>query len=416
VSYPCGRVVVIGADRLATLLQCRPWALSDTELVAALDLAHALRVEAEAVSGRLLREIDVRKTASAVGASSAAVWYRNRHLVSIRSAHRLVRLAKRIDAAPQVVGEGVAGGRVNLDQADVVTRAVARIPGEVGVDIREQAAAELVRLCGELDPDLLKLVGDRILMIVAPETADELDRKAMEHEEAQATRERYFTMTPDGVGVRLSGRLTAEGAAIVRAAIDPLTKPTSHDDRTPEQRRADALLDVCRLDNGDRVTPETVRRMACDCGIVPIVFAGPSQPLDLGRHHCLVNGPLRRALVARDRGCGFPGCDREPRWTPTTFGTGATAARPRRTTRCSCAPTTTPNSTKPTTGPCSSTPTAYPPSSHRHTSIPNRDPSGTGTTGGNEAGCYRNTPAAVAASTQGRTNEPKISPYMVSSG
>jgi hypothetical protein len=277
------------------------------------------------------------------------VWYRNRHLVAIRSAHRLVRLAKRIDAAPAVVGEAVASGAVNLDQADVVTRAVARIPAEVGVDVRERAAAELVRLCGELDPELLKLVGDRILSLVAPEIADELDRRAAEHAEAQAERERYFTLAPDDIGIRLSGRLTAEGAAIVRAAIAPLTTPTAHDDRTPEQRRADALVEVCRLalattklprnggdrpqlvlgvdfdvvrqtvgegrlDNGDRVTPETVRRIACACGIVPAVFRGPSQVLDLGRYRRLVNGSLRRALVARDRGCAFPGCDRAARW------------------------------------------------------------------------------------------------------
>jgi hypothetical protein len=206
-----------------------------------------------------------------------------------------------------------------------------------------------VRLCGELDPELLRHVGERILSLVAPEVADELDRRAAERDEAQARRERYFTMVPDGVGYRLSGRLTPEGAAIVRAAIDPLTTPTSQDHRSPEQRRADALVDVCRLalatttlprnggdrpqlhlgvdfdvvkqtvgdghlDNGDRVTPDTVRRIACECGIVPMVFAGPSQPIDLGRFRRLVNGSLRRALVARDRGCAFPGCDRDARW------------------------------------------------------------------------------------------------------
>jgi hypothetical protein len=340
----------MGEDRLSALAGCRPWAMSDDELVAAFDAAHGLRVEAEAVSLRLLREIDVRKTASNFSASSASVWYRNRHLVSIRTAHKLVRLAKRIDAAPDVVGDAVASGAVNLDQADVVTRAVFRIPPSVGVDIRERAAAKLVELCGELDPELLKQVGDRILSLVAPEVADELDRGATERDEAQARKERYFTMVPDGVGYRLSGRLTSEGAAIVRAAIDPLTAPTSQDHRSPEQRRADALVEVCRLalattklprnggdrpqlhlgvdfdvvkqtvgagrlDNGDRVTAETVRRIACECGIVPMVFAGPGQPIDLGRYRRLVSGSLRRALAARDRGCSFPGCDRSPLWT-----------------------------------------------------------------------------------------------------
>jgi hypothetical protein len=339
----------MGEDRLGVLSAARPWLLSDEALVAGFDALHALTVEAQAALVRFTVEIDARKAASRVGASSTSVWWRNRHRVGIRSAHRLVRLARRIEAAPAVVGEGVAVGAVNLDQADVVTWAVARIPAEVGVDVRERAAAELVRLCGELDADLLKTVGERILSVVAPEVADELDRKAMERAEAQAQRERYFTMTPDGVGVRLSGRLSAEGAAVVRAAIEPLCSPVAGDGRTAEQRRADALVDVCKLaltttdlpenggdrpqvvvgvdfdtitqqlgagtlDNGDRITPETARRMACDAGLVPMVLNGHGVPLDVGRSRRLVTGPLRRALVARDRGCCFPGCDRGARW------------------------------------------------------------------------------------------------------
>jgi hypothetical protein len=329
----------MGEDRLAVLSAARPWALSDEALVAGVDALHALAVEVDAALVRFVRELDARRAASRYGASSVAVWLRNRHLVSIRSAHKLVRLAKRIDAAPSVVGDGVADGRVNLDQAEVVVRAVARIPAEVGVDIREQAAAKLVELCAEYDPELLRTIGDHILSLVAPEVAEELDRRAVERAEARAHHERYFTVVPDGVGVRLSGRLTAEGAAIVRAAIDPLAKPLSHDERTPEQRRADALVAVCMgdarprvvvstqfdvlqqeltggtVDNGDRVTPDTVRRLACYADLIPVVLNTFSVPLDLGRAHRLVSGPLRTALEARDRGCCFPGCDRPSRWT-----------------------------------------------------------------------------------------------------
>jgi hypothetical protein len=37
--------------------------------------------------------------------------------------------------------------------------------------------------------------------------------------------------------------------------------------------------------------------------------------LDVGQQRRLFTGPLRRALILRDRGCAFPGCDRPPRWT-----------------------------------------------------------------------------------------------------
>ncbi len=137
---------------------------------------------------------------------------------------------------------------------------------------------------------------------------------------------------------------------MLRAAIDPLTTPTGPDDtRTPGQRRHDALADVCRLalrsgelpenggdlaqvvvttsydglarqlgtgalDIGPHLTPEAVRRLACDASILPAVLGGAGQPLDVGRQRRLITGPLRRALVLRDRGCAFPGCDRPPRW------------------------------------------------------------------------------------------------------
>src|SRR5207302_9565191 len=46
----------------------------------------------------------------------------------------------------------------------------------------------------------------------------------------------------------------------------------------------------------------------------PVVFNGDSQPLDVGHTHRLVQRQQRDALVARDRGCAFPGCDIAARW------------------------------------------------------------------------------------------------------
>jgi hypothetical protein len=68
------------------------------------------------------------------------------------------------------------------------------------------------------------------------------------------------------------------------------------------------------LDDGTPISAAAARRLACDAAILPAVLGGASQPLDLGRTRRLVTGPLRRALVLRDRGCAFPGCDRPPGW------------------------------------------------------------------------------------------------------
>jgi hypothetical protein len=73
-------------------------------------------------------------------------------------------------------------------------------------------------------------------------------------------------------------------------------------------------IGTATLDDGAPLSAATARRLACDAAILPAVLNTTSQVLDLGRERRLITGPLRRALVLRDRGCAFPGCDRPPRW------------------------------------------------------------------------------------------------------
>src|SRR6185503_787306 len=74
------------------------------------------------------------------------------------------------------------------------------------------------------------------------------EREALDRAEARAYKDRSFTLTmPEDGRVRLFGSLPLEDAAIVNAALDPLCVPRPGDERTPAQRRADALVDVCRL-------------------------------------------------------------------------------------------------------------------------------------------------------------------------
>ncbi|WP_329000539.1 HNH endonuclease [Kribbella sp. NBC_00709] len=54
---------------------------------------------------------------------------------------------------------------------------------------------------------------------------------------------------------------------------------------------------------GDNLSAATVRRLACDAEILPIVLGSKSQPLDVGTSQRLVTRPMRRALNARDQGC-----------------------------------------------------------------------------------------------------------------
>jgi hypothetical protein len=66
--------------------------------------------------------------------------------------------------------------------------------------------------------------------------------------------------------------------------------------------------------DGHAIDPETLRRWACDAGIVRIVTDGESQPIDVGRRTRTIPPALRRALELRDGGCTWEGCGAPVGW------------------------------------------------------------------------------------------------------
>ena len=61
-------------------------------------------------------------------------------------------------------------------------------------------------------------------------------------------------------------------------------------------------------DAGTELAPETVRKLACDAEIIPIILGGTGGSADIGRARRTVPLRLRRLLIARDRHCKWPGC------------------------------------------------------------------------------------------------------------
>lgn len=178
--------------------------------------------------------------------------------------------------------------------------------------------------------------------------------RALEDEDRRFERRRLDVgPTIDGM-VRVDGELDPEtGQTLIsalRAVVDvEMRTSPSIDARTPAQRRADALGEVCRrwlgsperpavagerpnvvvtmdvralearagraeLEDAGSITPETARRLACDANVTRVVTVGASQPLELGRATKVVPPGLRRAIAVRDGGCRFPGCGRPPGW------------------------------------------------------------------------------------------------------
>ena len=63
------------------------------------------------------------------------------------------------------------------------------------------------------------------------------------------------------------------------------------------------------------VSAATVRKLACDADLLPVVLSGEGRILDIGRAQRLFPPHLRKALHARDGGCAFPGCTIPGPWT-----------------------------------------------------------------------------------------------------
>ncbi len=66
---------------------------------------------------------------------------------------------------------------------------------------------------------------------------------------------------------------------------------------------------VCRTASGADLPVETVRRLACEADIIPVVLDGRSVPIDVGRAKRLATVHQRRALESVHITCAAPGCD-----------------------------------------------------------------------------------------------------------
>ena len=164
---------------------------------------------------------------------------------------------------------------------------------------------------------------------------------AAEQAEMVENRRLKLSTAQDG-SLLISGMLDPVGGAVVRTALQPLARPSgAHDDRKLEQRNADALVELASKGGRQTVhmqvtssvetllglvgapgaeneftlpiSSKTVERWACDCSITRVLMQD-SVVIDVGRAERTIKGPRRRALIARDQHCQWPGCERPASW------------------------------------------------------------------------------------------------------
>ena len=84
------------------------------------------------------------------------------------------------------VATALADGRLHLDQARVIVKALDALPDDVSVEVKQLAERRLVEDAEQFGPTDLARLGRRVLDVVAPEVGDEQERRALERAERKA--------------------------------------------------------------------------------------------------------------------------------------------------------------------------------------------------------------------------------------
>jgi uncharacterized protein DUF222/HNH endonuclease len=294
----------------------------------------------EAERLRRIAELDVRGSFARDGYLSMSAWLVHRLQLAWSTAGQHVRMARGLRRMPRT-REALAAGDVSTTAASML------------VSAREASPAEFVRV-EETLLDAATTLRPRELHGAIAYWRDAVDRRSATDEAGRRRELRRLHVSPalDGM-VRVDGDLDPEtGQAVITAlrAVMTASRAGASDERTPPQRRADALGEICHqwmdgsnrpfvagerphltvtvdldalerrsgrrceLDDVGRIAPEDARRIACDASVSRVITTAPSAPVEIGRRTPVVPAALRRAVVVRDAGCRFPGCDRPPGW------------------------------------------------------------------------------------------------------
>ena len=312
------------ADQPLDYEQCTP---DEREVV-----LHHLLTQRNVLLDEALRVIlaaDALDDYRADGSLSMADWLAYRYRVSRTAAQRWVRAATALEDLPLIRARFVAG---ELSFEQVRHALTFAQPAD-----DEHLAALLPSLsCAEIE-------------VLATQR-----RRAHRAAHDEARRLTHVRLQPDrsGEGVRLSGYLANDDAAIVGAALDRRAEAAGPDPETGlwgshGQRTAGALRDLCAEDlgraaaegsepdaamvvihapaelldddtlersatiNGAPITPDVLRRFLCDARIEVSYDTPDGRTVGVGRATRNPPAWLRRRVIGRDHHrCRWPGCGR----------------------------------------------------------------------------------------------------------
>lgn len=274
--------------------------------------------------------------------------------VSRSSSRCDVRMARDLADRFPVVGQAWRDGRISGQQARGIVAGLKHLPLALSPSQLDACQADVVAFADRLDPDELRQVAERMAEVIDPERAEALEADRVERDARIAHARRSLVAVPDHHGSMLiKGQVPIADGELFLAQLNALMPSAASYQVTGEvpgraARRADALVRLCNiiancgrlpdvggdrpqvlltldlkalingigcatvLASGEPISAGQARRLSCDAHITPAVLGGASEPLDVGRTHRFFTKSIRAALVLRDQGCVFPGCDAPP--------------------------------------------------------------------------------------------------------
>ena len=318
------------------------------QLTELLGVALRKRNQVDAAVTRTIGAVDAaaeqaREAGALTGGLACATWLSYELHISSSAAHAQVRLARQLPSMP-ATRAAFERGELSPQHASVISRSVEQVArGGADAGLAERI---LLHEAERRDPRDLLRYGLSLLHRLAP--------REMEAEEDRRHRHRFLRLAEvfDG-GYELEGYLDEVAGARLKTALDGVMGPRARgEERTPGQRRADALdeivtrvldsgelpvrggqrphltitasLETLRadpgapaafLDWGFPISARALRRIATDAELTPILVSAAGDPLHVGRKYRTATRKMRKALAERDRRCAWPGCDRPPEWT-----------------------------------------------------------------------------------------------------
>lgn len=289
------------------------------------------------------------------GSRDAAAWLAHRVNADYAPLRAELELAGQLTSTPGLAGlvAALRDGKVTPAQARVIAQALAELPEEAEGDVRARAGAWLIEAAAHHTPRELRVLGRKILEVVAPEIAESHEAKRLAAEEAAASSATRLQLRdlPDGT-TRITGVIPAVDGYRLRTYLEAIASPRSMQ-HTPElgtlaRRHGAALctllehLDTAALPDhggtgttvivtidhdaltrelatagilgGDPITASAARRLACTAKILPAVLGGKGEILDLGRSRRLFTRAQHTALRLRDQRCRGAGCTVPAAW------------------------------------------------------------------------------------------------------